>query len=66
MSKLREVLRTKEITQFELSRKSNVTPADISAVLNNKKPCFPAWRKRISEALDTSEEELFPEYSKEA
>ncbi|SHI87358.1 Helix-turn-helix domain-containing protein [Dethiosulfatibacter aminovorans DSM 17477] len=49
---LKEIRERKKITQFELSKKANVTPADISRIENGKIYAYPGWRKRISDALE--------------
>ena len=62
--RLKKILKQKDISQRKLSQMSNITNQDLNQALNGKKPFFPAWRKRISEALNIPESELFPEYEK--
>lgn len=39
--------------------KARINPADFYQAVNGKKPFFPAWRKRLADALDVTESELF-------
>ena len=59
--KLVEKMRQKNITTHKLAKLSNITPQDLYSALSGKKPFFPNWRKRVSEALDSTVEELFAE-----
>lgn len=45
----------------KLSRIAEISQSDLSCAINGKKPFYPAWRKRVSEALGVPENELFPE-----
>lgn len=58
---LREARISKNKTILEISRITAISPSDLSQVELGKRPCFPSWRRRISEALDVPEAELFPE-----
>ena len=59
---LRETRISRNKTILEVSRLTAISPSDLSQVELEKKPCFPSWRKRLSEALNVPECELFPEY----
>ncbi len=59
---LNKIMDEERMTNFSLSIKALISPADISQIRNGKKPCFPAWRKRIAKALCIKEAEIFPEY----
>jgi transcriptional regulator with XRE-family HTH domain len=61
---LREIRMSQNKTILEISRLTLISPSDISQIELGKKPCFPAWRKRIAAALDMPEDEVFPEYQK--
>ena len=60
---LREVRNKKNKTIMEIAILTQISPSDLSQIELGKKPCFPSWRKRIAEALEMPEEELFPEYN---
>lgn len=60
--RLIDVMKNRGITQLELARLTRMSPSDLCFALNGKRPWFPSWRKRISEALNMSEAELFPEF----
>lgn len=60
--KLNKIMTERGITNFQLSLMAQISTADISQFRNGKKPCFPSWRKRISESLNIAENDLFPEY----
>ena len=34
---------------------------DLNAMIHGRRPMFPGWRKRISQALNMPESEVFPE-----
>lgn len=57
--KLRTELKKRGISVYRLSFMSNIAQADLYTALKGKKPMFPNWRKRISEALEIPAEELF-------
>lgn len=59
-NQLKEILQREKKTQFWLSRETGITCPDLSQVMNGKRYCFPGWRKKISQALDIPEEEIFP------
>lgn len=59
---MRELRTMKGMSILELSRKTEISPSDISQIELGKKTCYPSWRKRIAEALDKKEQEIFPEY----
>lgn len=58
-NRLKAILRKQGKTQFWLSRETGITCPDLSQVMNGKKYCFPGWRKKISQALNLPEEEIF-------
>lgn len=59
MNKVKEIRELKGLSQFQLAKKANITPSDISRIENNKIFPYPQWRKRISEALNVPEKEIF-------
>jgi transcriptional regulator with XRE-family HTH domain len=61
MSKLKEERLKKGLTQAQLSALKGLAPQDISALENGWRRPFPVWRKKLSQALDKTESELFPE-----
>ena len=58
-NKLREVRESKGLSQLQLSAKTKISPGAICNIENNKIFAYPGWRKRISEALNVPEEEIF-------
>jgi len=64
-NRVRKARNNKKMTQFELSKKSNITQAALSQIENGKIYPYPGWRKRIAEALKKREYYLFPEIAKE-
>lgn len=59
MNNLKEIRTSKGLSQFDLAKVADITPADISRIENNKIYVYPNWRKRISEALQVPEDEIF-------
>lgn len=59
--KLREVIAEKGITTNKLARMTNIASQDLYNAYSGKKRIYPNWKKRIAEALDVPEEELFEE-----
>lgn len=47
----------KRITQKQLSKKTGISTSNISRIENKKIEPFPAWRRRIAEALGFDPEE---------
>ena len=60
--KLAKIIKEKGITTYRLARMAEIAPSDLYCVLKNQKPCYPAWRSRISKALGMNEKDVFPEY----
>ncbi len=62
MNKLKEYRIVKGLTQFELAKRSNINPADISKIETGiiARP-YAKWRKAIAEVLGVSESEVFLE-----
>jgi len=58
---LRKVRVSKGLSQFALSKLSDITQADISKLENGRVSSYPGWRKRLARALKITEAELFPE-----
>jgi transcriptional regulator with XRE-family HTH domain len=59
-SKLRGIRLERGWTQHELSRRSNVPSYYISKFERGTTQPWPKARKQLAEALDMSEEEIFP------
>ncbi len=66
MTKLREIRLAQGLTQFELAKRSNVYPADISKIEAGIVRPYEKWRKALALALNVPEEALFPEVAKNA
>jgi transcriptional regulator with XRE-family HTH domain len=68
--KLLEILKERNISRLQLAMSTKVNPSSIYDATNKRIPFYPAWKKRIAEYLELTEEELFsedeteqPEYS---
>jgi len=61
MNRIRETREKKGISQFELARRTGLHPSTISKVERGVWMPFPGWRRRIAEALEVGENEIFPE-----
>lgn len=59
--RLIEAIEERGITKYRLAKMSGITPQDLYTVLNGHKPLYNGWRKRIAEALEMDEAELFGE-----
>jgi len=57
---LREIRKQKGLSQLELSRKTGVPGNVISNLENYKVYPYPNWKRKLAEALETPEDELFP------
>lgn len=61
---LKEIMKQRNISQASMARMANINQTQFNRAYNGFQPFFPAWRKRISEALNIREEELFSEYKR--
>lgn len=57
--RLNKVITEKGISRYKLAKLSGINHPDLYSALNGKKPFYPGWRVKISEALGMSEDELF-------
>ena len=62
--KLNDVLKEKGISKLKIAMMANITPSDFYQAINGKRSFFPAWRKRVSQALKMDEADVFPEYER--
>lgn len=62
---LRKYRKEKGMSQLDLAIQTKIATSDISLLENGKKYAFPGWRKRLSKALEVSEDELFPKNDEE-
>lgn len=60
-NRLKEIRQAKGLSQFDLYEKTKIKPSQISNIENGKLYFYPGWRKRIAEALEVSEKDLFIE-----
>ena len=60
MNHLREVRKSKGLSQFGLAKLADIHPVNISQIENGWLRPYVGWRKRLAEALQVSEQELFP------
>lgn len=61
MNQVRERRQQVGISGEELARRAGISASDLSKVERGQRHAYPGWRRRIAEALDTPESELFPE-----
>ena len=59
--KLKQAAHEKGISIGKLARLSDIAAPDMYSAINGNKPMYPNWRKRIADALDADEAELFEE-----
>lgn len=57
---LRETRLKKGLSQLDLAKLTNIAPTDISRIENGWLKPYPGWRRKLTEALDVPEDELFP------
>ena len=62
--RVKEACNERNISVSNLLMIANIQSGDFYQALAGKRTFFPAWRKRIAEALQMQEEDLFPEYQK--
>ena len=58
---VREVRKRKNMSALELARRAVMASSSLSLIERGLIPAYPGWRKRIAQALNVSERELFPE-----
>lgn len=49
------------LSQMQLCLLTGIHPSTLSRIENGQMYPYPGWRKRIAEALNMREEEIFPE-----
>ena len=65
-SNLKEILKSKGLSQSKASRLADIPQSNFNQICNGRGYAPPAWRNRIAALLNVKEEELFPEYQREA
>ncbi len=58
---LKAVLESKGISQLDLYKLTGISPASLSNIVTGRLIPYDGWKKRISEALDTPVDKIFPE-----
>lgn len=58
---LRKFRENKGLSQLQLSMKTGIAPNIICNIENERIIAYKGWKKRISEALNVPEQEIFPE-----
>ena len=61
---LKSIMKERGISQNKLSHLANAPTPSMSLFMRGMMPCYPAWRHRISEALNVPESVLFSEFEK--
>lgn len=61
LSKVKAVIEERGISRNRLAMMSGITPSAIYNLFNGNVPLYPGWKRRIAEALDMDESDLFPE-----
>jgi transcriptional regulator with XRE-family HTH domain len=57
---MRVIRKNKGLKMVQLAELTGIHIADLSKVETGERRPFPGWRRRIAEALETPEAELFP------
>jgi predicted transcriptional regulator len=57
--KLIQLLEKKNLSKLQLALRAGISPSDLYDAINGRKPFYPAWKKRISECLEMTEEDIF-------
>lgn len=60
-NRLREVRLLKGMSQFDLALITKINSAEISKIENGKIFPYAGWKRRLSDALNVSINEIFPE-----
>lgn len=61
---LKRIMKERNISQAAMARMANINQTQFNRAYNGFQPFFPAWRQRISIALNLSEEDIFEENEK--
>lgn len=57
---LKKLIKSKGMSQNQLSHAANIPASNLSLIVNNKLVPCPAWKTRIARALEMDEAVLFP------
>ena len=58
---LKDIRSQQGLSQLDLAKLTNIAPTDISRIENGWIKPYSGWRKRLAEALNIKESELFPD-----
>ncbi len=61
MNNLKKVRNERRLSQLKLAFLTGIQPPELSRIENGWIRPWPAWRKRLAKALNTSQAELFPD-----
>jgi len=58
-TKIESLIKEQGMSKMQLAMKAGINPSDLYQALKGNKPMFPAYRRKISNALGVPEAELF-------
>lgn len=61
--KLKAAMKQKGVTVYQLAKETQIKPPGLYQAINGRIPFWPGWRKRVADALNMSETELFEQGS---
>ena len=61
MDNLKKIRTEQGLSQLSLAKLTDIAPSDISRIENGWLKPYPGWCKRLADALEVKENELFPE-----
>lgn len=56
---IKMLLKERGLSKLQLAMKAGINPSDLYQALSGNKPMYPAYRRKLSEALGVPEAELF-------
>ncbi len=62
---LEKLLQKRNMSKYALAKAAGIAHCDIYSLFKGSRPLFPNWKKRICNALEMDESEVFPELVEE-